>query len=224
MSESPEPRKFKRIPIEKRFSGPKFKGEFRRLKEGARSIEKQLWDAFKLPPDSEDVLLEIVSRIRPRLVDLALEARNFAKQYRGFKVGAVALGIRNVDVGENPWVILFDANTKPRKNDPKHCAEQYIMDKIHDPKWQIYRIVSFAVVGVPQTDDESLRTQITLTPCKWCRDRMFEMTTQQPQIISPRTEVYTADARDPRYHKFQTVGTHHELHGEQLEKDIFELD
>src|SRR5262249_9525984 len=158
------------------------KGEFRKLKDEATSIEQQLRRAYQIPPEADDVLYDIVNRIRPRLVNLALDVRKFAKQYRGFKVGAVAIGIREVWPNENPWVVLFDANTKQKKSDPKYCAEQYIMDKVEDPKWDITRILGFVVVGQPQTDDDSKTTQITLTPCKMCRDRMYDMTQARPQI------------------------------------------
>jgi len=141
-------------------------------------------------------------------------------QYRGFDVGAVVVGTRTpAKEGDTPWAVLFDANTKPTANDAKWCAEQYLMDRALGAEERLERILAFVVVAQPQKDDDSQQRQITLTPCKLCRDRMSHAADSGDGVISSETEVITADARETAFRKFQKVKDLRVFHKEYIEVD-----
>jgi len=97
------------------------------------------------------------------------------------------------------------------------------MDRAATLEERIDKILSFVVVAKPQTDDDSKRTQVTLTPCKLCRDRMLRSAEEdagnKPPRISLETEVITANADQTAFRKYQKVKDLLTFHGEYVEID-----
>ena len=89
------------------------------------------------------------------------------------------------------------------------------MDDLEDGAFNIRRAVSFFVVGLRQRDDDSGKEQWTLTPCKPCRDRMYTMSVEQPEKMSGKVEVHTANARNMKVRRKQKVEELHLDHGEE---------
>jgi len=202
-----------KIPLERRADTPEKKELLADLEKRARDIEQRLFVAY--PRATKNEMREASERVLEDLITLAKDAGGLAKSYRNFNVGGVILGIRPMrTTADNPWKIIFNANTKPA-DAPKWCAELYMMDELATPENEITQVLAFVVVGKPQRDNDSGREQITLTPCKLCRDRMLTMTLGEKPVITPDTEVITANARDTRYRKFQKVRDLHQFHGEQ---------
>jgi len=175
---------------------------------------------------SEAQMVDIRDFARANLKFIAGMARSFAMHHREpdpYRVGGAALVYRNVPPGENPWAVLFDANTKldkeltpaPSPEGEKWCAEQNLMDRITKPQDSseegVQRIVSMVIVGEARPDDVSIQQdvkQITLTPCYICRRRMLfdkQLTGGESPILPPDTEVYSIDANHDWRDKYQKV-------------------
>ena len=190
------------------------------------ALKEKLFEAYGSAPTTAQTL-NATKMIIGELISIAKEASVFANQYRDFNVGGVVLGLRfKNNMAENPWAVLFDANTKPTKDgDSKWCAEQYLMDRAESVEEEIDQILSFVVVGEPQTNDDSKKTQATLTPCKLCRDRMLEIATTEDESrnmafrISLKTEVVTAHIENTGLRKYQRVEDLLTFHGEYAEID-----
>ena len=150
------------------------------------------------------------------------------------------------DKRTNPWRILFDANTRPETDEGvvrtqrgakekgrtsavrKHCAELYLSDRIDPskpemglPEEKLTKAIGMFIVGEAQTDNDSKITQITLTSCKLCRDRLWKLTQSQNESGSEREPVYSqdmpvvsADARHLNLTKWQPINRLHTFHGE----------
>jgi hypothetical protein len=131
------------------------------------------------------------------------------------------LGFRTkLPLAENPWAVLFDANTKPSPAEQKWCAEQYLMDRTEGGAEKVDRILSFIVAAKPQTDDDSKVTQVTLTPCKLCRDRMRTIAEEDPDPrITKGTEIITVHAEEPRFKKYQKLEDLYKFHKEYVDID-----
>jgi cytidine deaminase len=198
------PKQVRKLSLEERTATPELRELLEGLNNDARDIEKRLFAAYPVARGRERQ--EASERVLEDLIALGNRARGLSVQYRDFRVGAVMVAMRtNPKFGENPWIVRFNANTKPTEHDKKWCAELYLMDEAEAPESDINSILSFVVVATPQMDDDSKVNQITLTPCKLCRDRMKTMSRGEGSLVSPDTEVITADARDTRYRKFQKV-------------------
>lgn len=182
-------------------------------------VAERLFHAYGPIPD-ETQLREAGERVIEDLISIAKDASAFSWQYRDFRVGAVALGLKRVvPQGSNPWGILFDANTKPRAQDRKWCAEQYLMDRMSSGSEAMKKVSAFVVVGKPQIDDDSRVSQITLTPCKECRDRMLSMAVQAENILDPETEVITANLENTGFRKIQRIRDLHRFHRQYVSLD-----
>lgn len=209
----------KKITLIDRVQSENEKEAFQVLEERARALETKLFQAFGSTPSAREAT-DAIHNVLEELIMIAKDARIFSRQYRGFAVGAVVLGFRKTShPGRNPWRIMFDANTKPTVHDAKWCAEQYLMDRALTTEEKFARILAFIVVGEPQTDDDSKRTQITLTPCKQCRDRMLLLTEGDTPLIARNTEVITAHAKQTAFRKYQHVKDLSVFHKEYVEFD-----
>lgn len=206
----------KKLTLDERADTPERTQKLAELMKRAEAIADRLAQLYGSTPTDQEVR-EASGRVLEDLVALSKDAREFSRQYRGFTVGAAVLGLREGQ--KNPWAVLFDANTKAAKEDAKWCAEQYLMDRATGPGEALSRILAFVVVAEPQTDDDSKRTQITLTPCKHCRDRMGQLAEGKDAVLSPETEVITADARQTALRKFQRVKDLKVFHREYIEVD-----
>lgn len=218
----PEPQ-VPKFTLDQRADSPEKKERLASLHEHVRLLEQKLFEAYPTPL-RESKAQDVAERVTQDLLEIARDAREFGKHYGGYHVGGAALGLREQQHrGENPWVVLFDANSKwPDSQTPKCCAEQYLMDRAKDAG--VAKILSFAVVAVPRPidgvmsykDDASKREQVTLTPCKQCRDNMLKFVEEGNGFIFPDTEVITADAesKDLWKRKYQRVKNLHEFHGE----------
>ena len=196
----------KKLSLEERADTPELQEELRELKKEAKRIEQELFNAFPIARAREMLDVSTSEKILKELVSLAKRSSALADQHRDFNVGAVMLCTRDItSQNGNPWLIRFNANTKPVSTDKKWCAEQYLMDDLETRDLGIQRVLSMVIVGKPQTDDDSKIHQITLTPCKLCRDRMLALAEAEEPKISYETEIITADIRDTRYQKFQKV-------------------
>ena len=199
------------------------------LKEQAKMMADKLNKMIGNEPTREQ-LVEARDLVRPELLALARGARAFSVHYRRpepFRVGAAMLVLRKVADGENPWAVMFDANTKvdksggASKDGKAWCAEQYLMDRIDE---SVAQVVTIAVAGEARTDDVSVLRgvqQITLTPCAMCRDRLVydERLAGEVPIIPKQTEVVTQDVNNLGLQKLQQVGDLHRFHGESVEVD-----
>jgi cytidine deaminase len=182
-------------------------------------VAERLFHAYGPIPDQAQIR-EAGERVLDDLISIARDASVFSWQYRDFRVGAVALGLKRVaPQGSNPWGILFDANTKPRAQDRKWCAEQYLMDRMSSGNEAMKKVTTFVVVGKPQVDDDSRVSQITLTPCKECRDRMLTMAVQNESILDPETEVITANLENTGFRKIQRIRDLHRFHRQFITHD-----
>ncbi|HCC83424.1 TPA: hypothetical protein DEP96_01085 [Candidatus Uhrbacteria bacterium] len=174
------------------------------------------------------------NEVRSELLKLAHGARAFTRHHRvpPFRVGGAMLALRKVNEADgNPWVIIFDANTKLNEQHEatpdgvKCCAEQNLMYRITEPtnpgETGIYRVLSIAVVGEPRADDVSGMLHGTLTPCAECRDRLVydPKLTGKAGIISLQTEIVTQSADDVDLNRVDEVEHLHGMHGEKREDD-----
>jgi len=201
----------KKIPLEERLTTPEDREKFAKLQQRAREVEAMLFRAYPTPSLERAMTLTSSERVLRELLALANDARDFSRQYRGFHVGAVLIGLRNTkETKDNPWAVLFNANTKP----PKYCAEAYVMDELDESRTDIYHALAFVVVAEPQVDDDSKVTQVTLTPCKSCRTRMLEMSKAENPTVFADTEIITADSRHMGFRKFQKVEDLQHFHKE----------
>lgn len=211
----------RKIPLERRFRSKEMKQQLEHLKAYAKTVEEKLREAFGTAPDQLQID-DATNQVRETLITIAKDASVFARQYRDFNVGAVVIGLRKTAFPhENPWTVMFDANTKPKSSDKKWCAEQYLMDRMTGMRLQ--KVLAFVVVGKPQIDNDSNVEQVTLTPCKMCRDRMMLKSEETDPVITSETEVITADLRDPRFRKYQKVGDLQRFHRE-LPPGYLEID
>ena len=200
-----------------------------------RDIRQPLFSAFGADTSPQNVEKAKIL-VRDNLLIIAGIARSFAIHHRlpkPFRVGAAILALRNEPSSDgNPWVVMFDANTKlnkdhkPTADGIKWCAEQYLMDRIADPQdlddKEIQRVLTIAIVAEIRPDDKSGIAHKTLTPCAICRDRMVydkKLTAGDKPIIRPNTEVYTVDAEKESNQESRDVGKLHETHGETIEVD-----
>ena len=167
-----------------------------------------------------------------KLKYVALRAREFAMHHSGYKVGTAILALKKVSgPTENPWVVLFDANTK--LDEEKHatpeghkwCGEQNSLDRVVHPEPgdpEIARVVKIVVTGEPRPDDRSKKPQIVLSPCHICRDRMVydpELVSGDHPLLPDDTEVYMFDPDIQWREKYSKVGTLHEHQGETIDRD-----
>lgn len=146
----------------------------------------------------------------------------------------------------NPWRVLFDANTRPATDErglivPRHplrtseisevrkyCAELYLTDRIDpghteigSPREKLTEAVAVYLAGHAQIDNDSQRTQITLTSCKLCRDRFWKKTLKvdddgkpQRQLYSPDMVVISSDIDNLNNWKPQPIRELHSFHNE----------
>ncbi len=227
------------------------------LQEEAQAIEQELFQAFphSVPNEMLKEMIKNTPRVRDRLLSLANKARAFGRHYKGYHVGAAILGIREKKgINDNPFVVVFNANTKINKvgwarsaDDIKYCAEQYAIDEAR--KRGVKEILSFDIVAIPRPkatdptgfyDEDSDKTQITLTPCAACRERMEKISEESdegPAIVTPETEIATADARHSQsyyagdlelerfsYQKLMPLKSLSEFHTKPLRPNMQEID
>lgn len=236
LNESMEPY---RIPIRERAKLLNKEKLLQDLQDYAQNgICQTLFKAFGANP-TRDQIQTAREFIRNDLKFIADKARAFAMHHRKpepYRVGGAMLALRDVAPGENPWVVIFDANTKVNENHeatpdaPKWCSEQHLLDRIKRPEdpseANIYRVITITIVGEARPDDVSGEKgvrQMTLTPCKICRDRMVYdevLTTGENIIIPGDTEIFTTDANRAWAEKLQTVNDLHKFHGEEVEAEV----
>ncbi len=218
------------VRIRARVRTPEMQERYRELEKRVDQLKKRLHEAYPNPETySADKLTDIWQRIESELMEIAAEARNFAEQYRAFNVGACVVGFRKVQRPENPWVIVFDANTKPETvmgSVRKHCAELHVTDRIDPakpetglPEEKMERALALFIVGEPQADDDSKVSQITLTCCKLCRNHLWKLSRPREgvnngNIFTPETPVISANARNLGLRKLQQIKDLHRFHGE----------
>ena len=185
-----------KIPFEERAETDEEKGALDPLRTRARSLEKILFNAYGSAPSSKKIG-DAMDYVREDLIEVAHSAQQFGKHYDNFRVGAVILGLWHTEKpSDNPWIVLFNANTKLRKQDNKWCAEQYLMDEVEKPENKISQVLGFIIVGKARADDVSHVHGVTLTPCKICRDRMMQITKKSESAVTPETEVFTANSEN----------------------------
>lgn len=218
------------VPLRVRVRTPEMQQAYALLEKRTEDLRQQLYEAYPHPATySPDKLTDIWQRVENDLVGIAADARQFADQYRQFNVGATIIGYRNVEPSENPWVVLFDANTKPETvmgAVRKHCAELYLSDRIDPerpemglPEEKMEKALALFLVAESKTDDDSKKTQITLTCCKLCRDRLWKLSqkaegvTKSP-IVTPDMPVVSANVQNLGLRKLQQVQDLHRFHGE----------
>lgn len=215
------------IPLRARPKTPEQQALYVELKEKSAELAKFLFDAYPLPFSlADDHLTDIAIRMQPEFFDLAIRARSLADSHRKFNVGGVLVGLRKCGPGENPWVVLFDANTRQETREPirKHCAELHLCDRV-DPKLpemglpeeEIVKGVALYVAGLPKVDDDSNKKQVAICCCKLCRDRLWKMTLRKngkEPIMSPTMPVFTVNPSNRILKKMLPIRTLHGWHNE----------
>lgn len=218
------------LPLQRRFPDREHQELYAHLEREAEDIRSELFRDFSAAHNhSSEPLPEIISD--KLLKQVAFRAREFAQHYDNYKVGGVLVGLREPTAADpNPWVIMFDANTKPTVYDDKHCAEQYLMDRAEQAmkEGKLKSVKAFLIVASPRgipddpvgfMDDVSKMKQMTLTPCALCRERMTNLAKKKSPVISlDATEVITANSRsrDLWSRKYQKVKDLPAFHGEPL--------
>lgn len=214
-----------KIPIEDRITTPKEHEVYEGLQKDAGYICEKLFRTVRFTNDRfREPLPDTVMNL---LVQLAREARTFGRHYGRYHVGGALVGLRTPTADNpNPWVVIFNANTRPDGHTRKHCAEQYMLDDAEEMSAQkkLEHIVAVVVVAPPRDmpadpvglmDDVSLKKQITLTPCEMCRARIMELTQRPDGLVSARdTEIVTARADEPGLRKSFKAGDVPIFHGE----------
>jgi|GEM_PF-1427440 hypothetical protein len=215
------------VGLRARVKSPEQEEIYVHLERAAEDLKKRLAEAYPEPwTFSPDKLHDVLRIVENELIGIAYEARQLTDHYGGFGVGTCVIGLRNVQRSENPWRIVFDANTKPTTvmgEIRKHCSELHAMDRI-DPDMQemgidedkMDKALAFFVVGQARGDDHSeIKQQITLTPCKLCRDRLWKMSQQENPVISEDMPVVTANANNLALRKSLPVEYLHDFHKER---------
>jgi hypothetical protein len=222
-------------PLRARIKTPEQQAEYESLNKDAERLCTELFEKWPSPWDlSREQLNELVMRYEVPLTNIASRARFLADSYRHFDVGGAIIGYQdtrkrgrsegtdaaryNEPSGENPWRVLFDANTRPETDEGvvvtqrgakelgrhadvrKYCAELYLSDRVDKnkpeqglPREKLDKAVALFVVGEAQVDNDSQIRQITLTSCKLCRDRLWKMTQPADAEGKPQQSVYSED-------------------------------
>ena len=218
------------VPLRERVKTPEQEKLYEFLQDEIEYIRRELAldvkfeDERMRDPLPNKIVHEVLNRI-------AVKAREFSDHYGGYKVGGVLIGLRKPTAADpNPWVVMFDANTRPSQNVRKHCAEQYLLDRADAAQRdrQLENVVALFVVAPPRDmpddpvglkDDVSQKKQITLTPCELCRARIGHMAEEPGGIVNPRyTEIITArsDVENLALRKMFKAGDQRVFHGEAL--------
>lgn len=233
-----------RIPVRER---AKMLGQQALFEETERYAKQEICDplfqAFGTSVGEQEII-RARDLMRDELKFVAGCAREFAMHHSGYRVGVAVLALRHTaNSTENPWVVLFDANTKldeahtATSDGVKWCGEMNSLDRIFEPgdasEAGIYRVVQMTIIGPARTDDRAearakrvgkeAKRQISLTPCHICRDRMMydkKLAGGELPIMPPTTEIFSADAEHDWRDKLQYVGDLHAFHGEEIESDF----
>lgn len=112
------------------------------------------------------------------LLSAAERARNYAKSWRKFKVGAAGFAIYEGGGLPVQYRLIHGANFKPLENDGSiniHAEDilGYRALQARRPGQHV-DIAAFAVVGDPQPDQQSGIVTDTLQPCGLCRDSFMK--------------------------------------------------
>lgn len=214
-----------KIPLEDRVTTPEEREVYEGLQKDAAYIREKLHRSVRFM--DERFREPLPDTVMSLLVLLARDARKLGRHYDRYHVGGALVGLRTPTAEDpNPWVVIFNANTRPDGQTRKHCAEQYMLDDAEEmkAKKQLEHVVALVVVAPPRKmphdpvglmDDVSQKKQITLTPCEMCRARIMEMTQQSDGLVSARnTEVVTARADEPGLRKSFKAGDVPIFHGE----------
>lgn len=159
--------------------------------------------------------------IHPASVLLAMhrarEAQELAVSYRGFKVGAAAIGIT---FGEPNFQIMTGVNVKPDADSTMNVhAEQVALQKAHDRGFSA--ISTLVVVGETQADQQSGHEMHTLHPCGLCRNAL-----RNSSMIDPNATLIvsaTPSLREIELYNLQMLSSFHESPQKQAQLAHFEL-
>lgn len=158
-------------------------------------------------PDPHWMFLEGV----PYMVSQVREAADeFARSYRGFKVGAMVLAVAP-DEAKMGW--FFGANSKPRPDSIKQCAEQHALSKATANGYE--QAVGMIISGPNNQDHGSGLEPPTLHPCETCRD-IF----RGSDLVAEDTLIMTVSPDEDRY-ELMLERELQALHGESLELPVY---
>lgn len=125
--------------------------------------------------------------VGPHMIRRSRIASERSVSYRGFRVGATALGF----VPGEGYRLWSDANRKLSKNVDKDCAENRVLDQARQAKCA--RIVGLTVVGttdIAEIQEVTHAATHTLHPCDSCRDLLAD-----DEMIKPDTLIVTSGLR-----------------------------
>lgn len=155
---------------------PKYTDEeleaFRRVAEEDRRPTKQELANFSVTPERWSTAMRAYYAYgRKYMINAAAKSRDTATSYRGFLVGASAMGIEPNHSADEP-AIYYSGNFKyfpgESRGAEKRCAERNVLD---GAQGQAKVIVALVTVSKElHTDDPVKARGHVLRPCKECRD------------------------------------------------------
>lgn len=226
-----------KIPLQERIKTPEMQTQYESLQADVEHIRSRLFRDVKFM--DERMREPLPERVVGLLLHLARDAQLFSDHYGNYRVGGVLVGLRKPTTEDpNPWVVRFNANTRPSQEVRKYCAEQYLLDDAESmhARGELDNVVAVLVAARPRQmqydpvglmDDVSQKKQITLTCCELCRSRLWDMSTVQNGIVSQRsTEVITArsDVTNLGLRKSFKVVDLMQFHGDRLPEGFESID
>jgi cytidine deaminase len=169
-----------------------------------------------MPRPDRQQALGLMPLVMTQACAIAATARDLGISYRGFKVGAVLIGIREqVCADDHPWVITCGANWKPNPESEKKCSEDAATEIALSRR--LSHALGYFVSAIPQTDDESRTAQDVLTPCGKCRQQIRAHMSGEDPIIQKDTFIGCSHVSDRSRRWRGTVATLHTLHCEAID-------
>lgn len=139
------------------------------FKKDRRPTREEL-ENFVVTQEHWDTALALYRRDRQWMIEAAAKSRDKATSYRGFKVGASAMGIEP-NLSPNEPVLYYSGNFKYSpgevKGEDKRCAERNVLDAA---KGRAKVIVALVAVSKETHTGDPIKAHDILHPCKDCRD------------------------------------------------------
>src|SRR3989338_5055585 len=143
---------------------------FRTMFKKDRRPTREELENFIVTEEYWDTALALYRRDRQWMIETAAKSRDKATSYRGFKVGASAMGIEP-NLSPNEPVLYYSGNFKYSpgevKGEDKRCAERNVLDAA---KGQAKVIVAVVIVSKETNTGDELGPHDVLHPCRDCRE------------------------------------------------------
>ena len=159
----------KEFPGKPQYSDAELEKLKRIFRKDRRPTSEEL-ENFVVTPEYWNKAMELYRKDRQWMIDAAAKSRDKAYQYRGFKVGASAMGIEPGLPPDEP-VLYYSGNFKYSlgevKGEDKRCAERNVLDAA---KGRVKVIVALVTVSKEVHTGDPTKARDVLHPCRDCRD------------------------------------------------------